>query len=565
MKPRRDFDFEKLLEAPPRPEPPSDLLARIKQQIPEDFAAQSAAEIEPDERRPLRPPRWLAAAVLLTAIGGSLLTLQLWRQPELEPGRSTPEAGLAAASEPSDPSAPEPPPITPSPSLETAKTTASAPGAAAPAQAVPDAAVAGAPSPDVPAPDVPAPDISSPDVEVADMAPRTVEPRPGARSSEVTERVADPVAVAQTAEPGVHPRSIEPHTVAAEASEIEMEVDPLVVEEQAREKRASEKSAAASAGRESISGDPRPVGESSAIARRPEPLGGEAEAGRLPPRSLRARRPASEEAGRLVSVVTPVADTDAYRRVERQIRDGRLPPAAAIRIEAFINAFDDRDRSPPSGAALRVEGAPVRQADGGYLLRVRGYASAPLGGPESVRLEVEFSGERVSAFRRVGEREQDRPPAAATGLETRAPEIEASRPPGALRSFTVLYELDLLDPPRAGDEVAVVRLRENPVDHDPIARVEHRVTGRDFAVSWEAASPELRFTSLVAEFAAILKSRSAPSSRIALQSFDPAAASPFDEVLHRVQQLAAERADDPRIAELATLIRRAASLRQPQG
>ena len=66
-------------------------------------------------------------------------------------------------------------------------------------------------------------------------------------------------------------------------------------------------------------------------------------------------------------------DTGSYGVVRRYLRDGHLPPEAAVRVEELVNAFDYHDAAPESADfALSVEGAPSPWAPGEryYLLRV---------------------------------------------------------------------------------------------------------------------------------------------------------------------------------------------------
>ena len=67
------------------------------------------------------------------------------------------------------------------------------------------------------------------------------------------------------------------------------------------------------------------------------------------------------------------ADSAAYSVMRRYLRDGHLPPAEAVRVEEFINAFD-YDYTPPTDAAfaLHLEGAPSKFGEGKrrQLLRI---------------------------------------------------------------------------------------------------------------------------------------------------------------------------------------------------
>lgn len=65
-------------------------------------------------------------------------------------------------------------------------------------------------------------------------------------------------------------------------------------------------------------------------------------------------------------------DTAAYSLARRYLNDGLLPPAEAVRVEEFVNYFDQDYPTPPEVAfGLYADGAPSPfQFDGTYLLRV---------------------------------------------------------------------------------------------------------------------------------------------------------------------------------------------------
>ncbi|MYF98661.1 DUF3520 domain-containing protein [Candidatus Poribacteria bacterium] len=65
-------------------------------------------------------------------------------------------------------------------------------------------------------------------------------------------------------------------------------------------------------------------------------------------------------------------DTASYSVMRRYLRDGNLPPAAAVRVEEYINAFD-YNYTPPSDDAFAVhlEGAPSKFGEGKRLQLLR--------------------------------------------------------------------------------------------------------------------------------------------------------------------------------------------------
>lgn len=73
-------------------------------------------------------------------------------------------------------------------------------------------------------------------------------------------------------------------------------------------------------------------------------------------------------------------DTASYSIARRYLRDGSLPPASAIRVEEFVNSFDQGYSTPPDAAfAVYADGAPSPyHNDGTHFLRigVQGYEVA---------------------------------------------------------------------------------------------------------------------------------------------------------------------------------------------
>ncbi len=64
-------------------------------------------------------------------------------------------------------------------------------------------------------------------------------------------------------------------------------------------------------------------------------------------------------------------DTGSYTIGRRHLEQGQLPPTSTVRVEEWLNAFDYGDPPPRDGDfALRLEGAPSPFADGRHLLRI---------------------------------------------------------------------------------------------------------------------------------------------------------------------------------------------------
>ena len=65
-------------------------------------------------------------------------------------------------------------------------------------------------------------------------------------------------------------------------------------------------------------------------------------------------------------------DTASYTVMRRYLRDGNLPPAAAVRVEEYINSFDYNYTPPTDDAfAVHIEGAPSKFGEGKRLQLLR--------------------------------------------------------------------------------------------------------------------------------------------------------------------------------------------------
>lgn len=90
-------------------------------------------------------------------------------------------------------------------------------------------------------------------------------------------------------------------------------------------------------------------------------------------------------------------DTASYTLARRYVQEGNLPPAEAIRVEEFVNYFDQDYPLPPDIAfGLYADGAPSPfHSDGSYLLRfgVQGYdVPEALRKPASLTFVIDVSG-----------------------------------------------------------------------------------------------------------------------------------------------------------------------------
>ncbi|MES0872678.1 vWA domain-containing protein [Sinimarinibacterium thermocellulolyticum] len=128
----------------------------------------------------------------------------------------------------------------------------------------------------------------------------------------------------------------------------------------------------------------------------------------VPPVQERETYAAFDDAGVRRVVETPVStfsidvDTGAYSNVRRWLRNGRMPPQDAVRVEEFINYFEyayapPRDRSTPF--ATHVEIAPTPWNAKTHLLRIGLQGWRPQGElpPANLVFLVDVSGSMHSA------------------------------------------------------------------------------------------------------------------------------------------------------------------------
>jgi hypothetical protein len=319
-----------------------------------------------------------------------------------------------------------------------------------------------------------------------------------------------------------------------------------------------------------------------------------------------AGRPATATSGWLHSSfgIDLGAGTGSYRRLRRELLDeGRLPRGASVRAGELASAFDlAAARTPAAGGPeLLAEGAPLPSARGAYLLRFDARGLAPPSGLDAV--EVDFDPAVVAHFQRVGvtvhrgaaaalyEIELRQPVARAwAGMVAAVPPSPLPRPADARRKAAAPRPATgegpgpgatrpAAAPPPAGpagvaagipaaapgstpgDEtgggsdrvVAVLRAvsSERPGAAAEAVRAERVVRASDLRSALEAASPALRASVLAVELAR------------ALAASDPAPR--LRQLQAQAQALAASLPDDPKAAELALLIRRAADLTAAPG
>lgn len=159
------------------------------------------------------------------------------------------------------------------------------------------------------------------------------------------------------------------------------------------------------------------------------------------------------------------------------------------------------------------------------------------------RSQVEFNPALVDRYRLLGYENRD-----IADERFRDDTVDAGEI-GMGHRVTVLYEVVLKHQPGRRDTVATLRLRYASIAARKMVELERRVSGSDFAGSWKKASPALRLSSLVAEWAE------------ALRGSYWARDADLDDVFRRAQKLAPELAGDQDIAELVVLMGQTAELR----
>ncbi len=162
------------------------------------------------------------------------------------------------------------------------------------------------------------------------------------------------------------------------------------------------------------------------------------------------------------------------------------------------------------------------------------------------RVQVELDPDVVSRYRLLGYENRD-----IADQRFRDDTVDAGEI-GVGHKVTALYEIKLHGKLNDRDRVGTVRLRYGSIESGEMVELERTVTGADFAHRWEAASPALRLTSLVAEYAEILK-----------RSYW-AREGDLDDVFRRAQRLSANFGGDREVADFVSLVGRAAEYQERQ-
>lgn len=158
------------------------------------------------------------------------------------------------------------------------------------------------------------------------------------------------------------------------------------------------------------------------------------------------------------------------------------------------------------------------------------------------KVQVEFNSETVSRYRLLGYENRD-----VADERFRDDTVDAGEI-GAGHRVTALYEVKLVEGAPRKASLATFRVRYHSTASGRVEEFSHEVGRRDLVETWTEAPVSLRLAALVAEFAEILK-----GTYWARQG-------DLDDLFRRTQSLSAELAGDVRVAELAALVGKAASL-----
>lgn len=595
MSPLTDRQLAKKLRPDSRPEPPAGLLDELRRQIPAEVKAPAPADsgtVLPF-RRPLPRRVWLAAASIVTLVGGGALSYLALRhnvaeQRVAEPVQAANEdfdhespaetrAGSAEATQPQDLSA-----------LGYAGAPSAAPPASAPAYpglarqrqaAAPAEAMRARPR--VPTPDfmvkppTAPPPVSNPRFEgglyeeQAKTAPSAAAPPAARDREEITVTSESPL--------------LDERRISTGATVSQSELSNIPVQAQSARGGAQ---GGRVAGNEAAGAKPVTTREGSlwrsdaaAAAPAPEPVAAAPPATAVPPPppppppppTGGTAEPNDQPNGDVFfksSGVDPFVDSDddrlstfaldvdtgSYNVVRRYLNDGRLPPSDAVRVEELVNAFDYGDAPPSKGDfALTAEAAPDPWTPGGRYVLARFAVKArqvprragndTTGTPQAIaqeaRAQVEVDPRVVSYWRLLG---YENPDAA----------IDAGKM-SAGDAVTALYELELRpDAPRSAT-LAVLHLRWRPADGGKFQEIHQPLHGSAVAKTWESASRGFRLATVVGRFAEVLR-----GSYWAKQG---AHGDDLAELARRAAQVSEDWPRQERVAELVSLIGRASELR----
>jgi hypothetical protein len=516
-------------------EPPQGLLEKIKGEIPPGLPVQLPAlyTVPVAARRPPRRRVWLMAASVAAALAGGVLALRVMHT--MPPS----EAALRKAAQEQVPprqvpaARPEPPPpsvlVPPAPLQASPATPAgAAAGAPAPPMEVDAAREKKAPAPGFGLKAVGSlSDGREQPVQVPQAPPAPVKPSVAPEPKEQITAVAEsPMGGVAAGAPGGAAAAGDTRDEALQRADKEKIAS-------AGENKTGKQEGSAPAPSRRLSKD-KPSGDAVSQPTGVKPLG-------------------DTERDHLSTFGLDV-DTGSYNVVRRYLKDGRLPPPEAVRVEEIVNYFSYGDAPPARGDfAVRAEGAPTPFAPdpGARLLRfnVRG-REVRAENRETLRtiaqdakFQVDFDPAVVSQWRLLGYENR------AIAHEQFRDDTVAAGQIGAGQSVTALYEVTLKPGAAGRQRIATLHLRFRAAGTREIREIrEIRETTRelrvaDLAPSWEKASPGLRLASLVAELAEVL--RGSPGAK----SVD------LDDLARRARQVSAQLAESPQAADILEFVR----------
>ncbi len=231
---------------------------------------------------------------------------------------------------------------------------------------------------------------------------------------------------------------------------------------------------------------------------------------------------------------------ESFTAASRALTDGHLPDPDSVRVEEFINYFDQELAPPTNGDAfsLSVEGSrsPLSE-DGRSLVRVglRGSDEGPGDGviARNVQAHVEFEPTVVSAYRQVGY-EYER-----VGGDQQTPAMIADEVTTGY-SVVALYEVEFHE----GAQGLAARLVVAYQDPDTGLTVQRSegLPRSAFTEALEQASPRFQLNAAVAQYAELLRG----------SYWAPGAG--FEQALASAQRVSVLLPGDQRVGDLVELV-----------
>ena len=252
-----------------------------------------------------------------------------------------------------------------------------------------------------------------------------------------------------------------------------------------------------------------------------------------------------------------IVDTVSYSQArELVLNASRLPDPASVRLEGFINTFDQGYQPPAEGPfAIHIEGGPSPFGEEdqwllriGIQARTAGTGESSLDSPGippviawKVMAQVEFNPQVVSSYRQLGYEYQR---VAYDDFLTSTLVAEEVR---AGHSVTALFEVSFREDFREGTLGRVATVRAEYQDQDSGAQQEilRGFHGPDLGLTLAQTTPYFQRDAAVAEYAEVLR-----QSHWAQDSG-------LDGLRVEAERVSALLPDDPALAEFAELVARA--------